>query len=78
VFVCVCVKSVCVWVLLLGFLFAEMGMGSFLTSFCECVVFLCLEVECVFLCFWLFFVGLVCSCFVFCTFLFFVGFDCAM
>jgi len=44
VFVCV-LREMCVWLLLFGFLFVGMGMGSFLTSFCECVVFLCLEVE---------------------------------
>jgi len=74
--VCVCVKCVCVWVLLFGFLVSGMGVGPFLMSFCEGVVFLCFEVECVFLCFWLFFVGLVCFCIVFCEFLCFVGFDC--
>jgi len=57
VFVCV-LREMCVWLLLFGFLFVGMGMGSFLTSFCECVVFLCLEVEFFFLCFWLFLWGL--------------------
>jgi len=47
VFVCVCVRYVWLWVLLFGFLLRG-GSGGVAGVFCECVVVLCLEFECVF------------------------------
>jgi len=76
-YVCVCLREMCVGVgVVVWFPFFGDRSGAVAGVFCECIVFLCLEVECVFCVFWLFFVGLVCFCFVFCEFLCFVCFDC--
>jgi len=66
VYVCVCVfVCVCVCVVAFGwFRFCWDGGMVFAGVFCECVVVLCSEVDCIFICLAIFCGDCVCFCFV--------------